>query len=180
MDADVFATRLAACAPRIEEGLCPEEQRIAESFLEEFLCKKRRGMDTPRHDDPVIDLVLRYDVSKVQIGLVSFRSTVVGTFGKLWFGGAAADPLVLDPASLRVQLLDHAALPYVICECANTGGQFLDALIAGLELQPGADPFDDEFPEAPSLSLQCARIAGNEEFWPFYRDVLRWGPDEDT
>ena len=178
MDADTFAARLLACAPSIENGLSSDDLHTAQAFVAEFVCKKRPGMDKPSHDNPLIDLVQRYDMSSVRIGLVSFRSTIDEISGKLWFAKAEADPLVIDPESSRIQLLDHAALPYVICECASSGAQFLDALLAGIEARPDTEPFDGESPEVPSVSLQCARIAGSEDYWPFYRDILGWGLDE--
>lgn len=131
-------------------------------------------MDRPIHDNPVLDLVLRYDMSTVRMGLVSFRNTIETISGKLWFGKAEADRLVVDPGSSRIQLLDHAAPSYVICDCASSGAQFLDALIAGIEPGPENDPFEEDSPELPPVAIQCARAAGGEEFLSFYRDILAW------
>lgn len=179
MDADTFVCRLAACAPSIDEGLSGKALQKAQSSVEEYVCRKRVGMDNPVSDDPIIDLVLRYHLGGVEIGLVSFRNSIEDISGKLWFGTAEADVLVVDQGSSRIQLLDHAALPYVMCDCASSGSQFLDALIAGIELGQEIDPFEEDSPPSVPRSLQCARIAGSDEFRPFYRGILGWGLDED-
>ena len=178
MDADTFVRRLAAWAPSIDDGLPGEDLRRTHSSVEEYVCRKRVGMDNPVDANPIIDLVLRYDLGSVEIGLISFRNSIEDISGKLWFGTAEADLLVVDQKSSRIQLLDHAALPFVICDCASNGSHFLDALIAGIEMGQEIDPFEEDSPPGVLRSLQCARIAGSDKFRPFYRGILGWGLDE--
>ena len=178
MDADTFAARLNSCAPSLNEALEMTEGRreAAEAIRDAYTCRRRPGMEIRVSDNPIIDLVRRYDLSSVEVGLVEFGSAIYELAGKLCFGKAEADPLVIDEDSGHVQLLDHASPGYVICECARNASQFLDALVAGTEILGGRR--SEDIIEDFDVVNRCAELAGGDEYRVFYAQILGWGLDE--
>lgn len=181
MDADTFVARLQAYNSPEDE--LPERadgvQCEIDPVTAPFFCRRRPGMPGSADKNPIIDLVLRYDLSSIDFGLVTFRSEIQDLDGKLWFGEAAGDLLAIDRETLRVQLLDHGAPEYVMCDCAITAERFLDAMIAYLtEPWMEVDLFEEDPPLEPPRSLRLAEIAGGTEYMPFYESILGLGLDE--
>ena len=181
MDADTFVTRLQSCSPSEEEAreIAEGDQIRFSEIIGAYVCSKRPNVEPLDNQDPIIALFLRYDPSSLDFGMITFRTDIQDLNGKLWFGHAAGDWLVIDQETRRVQLLDHSAPDYVVCECARDAGHFLDAMIAYISapwMEIGL--FEEEPPEGPSRSVRLAEIAGGSEFLPFYESILGLGLDE--
>ncbi|MCY2987563.1 MAG: hypothetical protein NTY19_06830 [Planctomycetota bacterium] len=170
MDADQFAARLRDLAPPLDH-LQEQGFTVAEAIgiRRGFECILRTEVSGPVHRDPIVDLLSRYDATGLEIGLIAFASHVEDRGNKLYFGEAESDYLVIDKATGRVQVLDHAKPDHVICECAETSERFFDALIAGLDVASLGDR---------SLG-QCVNLAGGQRYRAFYADILGWGLDAD-
>ena len=155
------------------------DQARFSQIIGSYACSKRPSRESLVEQNPIIDLFLRYDPSSLDFGMITFRTDIRDLNGKLWFGHAAGDWLVIDQETRRVQLLDHATPTHVICECARNAGRFLDAVIAYIsEPWMKVDLFEEEPTEGPSRSVRLAEIAGGSEFLPFHESILGLGLDE--
>jgi hypothetical protein len=85
--------------------------------------------------DPLLDLVTRYDASRVQIGYVRLSDGVAPIESYLRVGEVEADPLVVDPATGEVFARDHAA---PCTPCASTRGSATQP--SGLGARLGSRP----------------------------------------
>lgn len=174
MNADEFAKRLSACAMTVEELLaegCSEHE--ARTLRSEVEAQPREGAQVPIDANPIFDLIARYDLRYVQVGVVRFSPALARMNHSTAFGDAAGDLLVVDDETGRVQLLDHGNSDYLICECALDSSRFLDALIAGMQVPTSPFRGDEDCPLE-----ECIHAAGGEDFRAFYSQILGWGLDE--
>jgi hypothetical protein len=120
--------------------------------------------------DPLLDLVTRYDASRVQIGYVRLSDGVTPIESYLRVGEVEADPLVIDPATGEVLVLDHAAPWYVMLRAARSGAQFLDALLAVAQFPPAGAASGAN--EARACAERCTAAAGGTEFRAFWAGLF--------
>ena len=76
LDAQKFADELRQLTPPAEKlaekGVSPEGIERAQKS---YLCVEKKGLE--RQDDPILDLITRYDLSSVEIGSVTFADEPV-------------------------------------------------------------------------------------------------------
>jgi hypothetical protein len=84
MNSAVFVQTVRECAPPLEvlrkEGLSKKE---ALDFQKRNFAPKLDNSEVIQHQDPILDLLNNYDVSSLEVGMVSFvspaRLTALGT-----------------------------------------------------------------------------------------------------
>lgn len=179
MTADDFVRELRTAAPSAEEfqraGLSLRE---AEDLRLSYVCVPKSTPAGERQADPLLDLLARYDLAKVEIGMVTFTSDV-GTDPDVWrVGKVEMDPLVKDRRTGEVRVNEGSPRGRVLWRCARDGGRFLDALLpAAIFL--GQCAYDSTVSENDGLhqakAQECALAAGGTEYLDFYRMLLGCG-----
>jgi hypothetical protein len=182
MIADEFVMELARMAPSLEELLalgCPEV--AASERIAAFEAKPRLTSDATPADDPLLDLIGRYDTTTLEIGLMAFNQ-----YGLRYYRAALlaqrqvivalyeVDPVAVCLDSGNVIQVDHAEPSYTMARWARDGGAFLEAILKWAAFVP---PFGRERYDAPlweptreeieannaaarAWASECARIAG--------------------
>jgi hypothetical protein len=175
MNADTFVEKLWSCAPSTEQlttvGLGPMES-------EEFQLRNRAALKQPpgmRDNNVLVDLVNRYDVSRVEIGIVRFGEEL--TRSDTWWqvGKAEADPLVVNKLTGEIEVRDLADETVTLWRCAANSASFLEAMLrAGCFLSRTAYDLtlsDDEKARCAEAAA-CAQSAGGVEYQAFYNVLL--------
>lgn len=174
MQVDKFVEELWLCAPPVESlegrGLSPAE---AASFRESFVCKKRS--DSAGYSDSLLELIASYDTSKLEIGTVTFSPYIVEAKRGWHIGYFEIDPIVIDRSTGEVLVEDEAQEGYVMWECAESGGKFLDALLlAGCFL--GRCFYDEQLASDQIARHEqadiCTKAAGGTRYSDFYLVLL--------
>src|SRR4051812_22050680 len=137
MSADEFAAAIAALAPSVAEleakGLSPQS---AENFRKSYQCARRADPPVPGNDNPLLDLLARYDCSRLEIAVVTLGPAGISkgysdkllSQGKRVIGAVEADPLVLDDKTGEIDLRDHSDPNFSMAKVAANGAKLLDAL----------------------------------------------------
>lgn len=176
MTADDFIRQLAAAAPRSEQlqrvGLSPGE---SEDFRLSYFSKPKPTFAGERQTDPLLDLLSRYDLGKVEIGMVTFASEI-GADPDVWrVGKVEADPLVEDRRTSEVRVNEGNPRGQVLWRCARDGGRFLDALLPAAVFL-GQCAYDSTVSENSGLhqakAQECALAAGGNDYLDFYRMLV--------
>jgi hypothetical protein len=174
MDAQKFANELRQLAPPAEKlaenGISQEE---IERTLKSYLCIEKKGLD--RQDNPVLDLITRYDLSSVEIGMVRFTDTLIVQGGSMCIGEFEVDPILMDITSGEIYIVDWAARNHIMWWCAKNGDSFLDALILAERhlSRCGYDyTFADDQTAACEVASNCAEAAGGRKYLDFYKVLV--------
>lgn len=176
MTADDFVAQLKAAAPRAEDlqrvGLSRQE---AEEFQLSYVPIERTGVVVERRTDPLLDLLLRYDLGKVEIGMITFLSDGVTDPKVRQVGRVEADPLLQDLHDGEVRVSEGDLRGRVLWRCAQDGGKFLDALAPAAAFL-GVCAYDWDVSANNALRQakadECALSAGGSAYSAFYRMLL--------
>jgi hypothetical protein len=178
MTADEFVDRLRRAAPSAEQlqnlGFSPQE---AAEFWLSFVCVPRptRAGGSQAQADPLLDLLSRYDLGKVEIGMITFASDL-GRDSDVWrVGTVEVDPLVQDRLTGEVRVTEGSPRGRVLWRCAQDGGGFLDALAPAAAFL-GQCAHDSAVSENAALrrskAQECSVAAGGSDYLDFYRMLL--------
>lgn len=141
----------------ISHGL--DDQEVLE-IQSTFLAAKRGGTVAPRNVSEIERMIIEFDCSTLEVGLVRFNERLeVGALGKC-FAYCEADALVITEDG-RVGLVDHAAPQRVHQFCAASSEQFLDALALVVTREKGQSNTE--------MLAHCANAAGGSEYTDFFR-----------
>jgi hypothetical protein len=175
MNADTFVEQLWSCAPPVEQlmsvGLDPIESS-------EFQLRNRAELKCAtemRDSNVLIDLVNRYDVSRVEIGIVRFDEEVFRTEGWWQVGKVEVDPLVVNKVTGEIEVRDLADETVTLWRCAANSAFFLEAMLrAGCFL--GRTAYDlllsDDQAARCAEAIVCAEAAGGNQYGAFYNALL--------
>lgn len=182
MNAESFAENLLLCAPPMGKLL---ETGVSTAFAEECLgsysCipKSRISRQPTKHS--IIDLLERFDVSKIQVTRVTFRSQVERMGDVLWFGNyqddspAGDDRLVVNSLTGEIEFRDAANPEAVVFFCAKDESSFLEALVVAARYLARC-VWDVEFYENPEMRdkalAECVEAAGGSRYEPFARTLV--------
>lgn len=174
MQADTFVEEVRLCAPPAEklEGMGLSTVEVAR-FRESFSCKKRLASNS--YSDPLLDLVVNYDTSKLEIGTITFNPEVVESERGWRVGQFEIDPLMINRSSGEVHVEDEAKEGYVIWQCAADGEKFLDALLLAACFLAKCS-YDEKLANDQAASHEqagaCTKAAGGSEYLDFYLALL--------
>lgn len=129
--------------------------------------------------DPLLDLVTNFDVSKLEIGPVRFDLTYASDYRpsnrSIMFAKDDADYLVIDNHTREIALLDSQSDGFVIGYCAKDGAHFLDALLEMARRTRVHYPIDlHNLPVIDHCenARACASKAGGDKYLWFYQTAL--------
>jgi hypothetical protein len=178
MTADSFVSRLVRIANSLDilrQYGYPDDE--IEEMRTSYSPPERPGV--PQHIDPVIDLLARYDCSRVEIGMIRLAPQPIEQDWAWAIGKDEADPLVLDKRSGEIKLMELRAggiaqNAHVISIYARTSGMFLDALALTAEtlLRQISGEFRAETEACRQGAELCADAAGGDEYMTPYLILL--------
>ncbi|WPQ60129.1 hypothetical protein SIO70_17440 [Chitinophaga sancti] len=127
------------------------------------------------YSDSLLNLVNDYDLSKIQIGMITFKSELIEDDEYYYIGNIEVDLIVKSKLTGIIQVLEFDNPSHILCDCAVNGDQLLDALlICDSYITKGR--FDDEFRENDEIRTamieECADKAGGSSYIEFYQMLL--------
>jgi hypothetical protein len=177
MQAELFVRQLLFCAPTTDKlnelGLSEAE---ATEFIRSYACLPKSPATTrpPIKDasDPLIELLSNWDLSNVQIGMVSFLDAPeVSKEGHVQIARVELDPLFITADGREVVVSEAGSEKHLLWRASKTGGQLLDALIVAAKFltQRAVQEINmDDSDAAKRIAELCATLAGGTEYHPFY------------
>jgi hypothetical protein len=167
MDAQTFAIKLIEAAPSDEAlhkiGLSEEaieKERISYQPVPKIQVDQLSG-------DPLIDLIVHFDLSNVEIGMIRFENQIRKEVNRWIIGAVETDHLVLDLHTRGIRV-DDFRTGSLLWDCARDSSRFLDALV--LAAQFLAKCMIDESVYADSnasnrTACACAEAAGERRIY---------------
>ncbi len=144
-----------------EYGLDNEEiEEMRSTFL-----APRRPVSIADGLSQIEQLIVGFDCSKLEVGLVRFNGRLVPHRAGTCFAYCEADPLVLVEDG-SVWLCDHVQPDSVFQPCAESADRFLDAMATFASIRSDGESWMGRTGEAVDL---CATAAGGERFADFFR-----------
>jgi hypothetical protein len=179
MKSESFVYSLANIAPKREDF---EKYSVSETFINDEI---QRYHCVPRNDiqqsqlflSEVLELLNRYDCSRLEIGLVNFMNDYIESANYIQFGTVEMDLLVVNKVTLEVEVLDYACPDHTIWYCASNGESFLDALFLSaqyLKTIMFGKLLDANSEGAESTVNICAYLAGGSKYRSFYDMLLNY------
>lgn len=141
-------------------GLDDEEiEEIRSTFL-----APKRGPSDKRNLSPLERMVVEFDCSKLELGLVRFSDRLISLPLGTCFGYCEADPLVLTEDG-SVALCDHERPDLVHQLCAENADRFLDAMATFVSLRSEKAAWMGKVDQAAD---KCATAAGGRKYMDFF------------
>lgn len=125
-------------------------------------------------EDELVNLVMNYDLSEIDFGDVSFAEEVLGDDESYEVGMFEEKFIVIDRKSGEVHIEDDDE-GTIVFACASNSEKFLDALwvaVRYFSLQLDKNLKDTDLESCQIKAKQCAEVAGDESYIPFYEDFL--------
>lgn len=175
MDADRFCTELWLAAPEaarlVDAGLSPAQ---AEKFRLSYRCIEKKGAIS-EFEDPLLDLITRYDISSIEIGMIRFASLAARS-NQMWtVGKVESDPIILDSVSGELVVKDLHDKGHILWHCAFGSDRFLDALIPVARFLATCTwdlALLENQQEACKVADDCAILAGGSAYLNFYQMLV--------
>jgi hypothetical protein len=175
MNATQFAKALADSAPDVQKlidvGLSEAE---AYRFRDAYICNPRITQ-VLIHDDAVCKLLAAYDVSHVEIGMISFLKDPVQNGDFIQIGKWEADPLKIVLRDQSIIVHELGSKEHILARCASTPHQFLDALAVAAPVL-GRCSWDVNLSGNVNrlrvTAKECANAAGGLVYESFFMTLL--------
>jgi hypothetical protein len=176
MNSSEFVSSLAESAPSphdlLSAGLSLSE---AQEFRRSFIAYEHPLHPRQKSDDPLIELVTKYDLSNVAIGMVSFSALNADRHGST-VGRVEADHLLISCANNEVLVCDIAHSGHILWRCAKDSSAFLSALAVAAQ-HLGRCAWDVTYAENPAntraVATRCKELAGGSDYASFWMMLLR-------
>jgi hypothetical protein len=177
MDAVAFIMHLKEAAPASADlercGLTGDQ---AAGFIKSFHCVKRdRPLSEPSGADMALELLRRWDLNQVEIGMVRFPDPPDLRHGGIRIGCVEADPLVLLTNGDGILVYELNTKERLLWHVARDGSALLEALVIAARFlsKRAVGRIDSNDYEAARLTaLHCASAAGGDAFTGFYTMLL--------
>jgi hypothetical protein len=127
-------------------------------------CTPRESLGPRRPHNPLEDLLVRFDCTRVALGRVHFVSHPRPHFAGQVVGVFESEPIVLEQGG-TVSLFEHERFGEKLLDCAVDGASFLRALSGFLEIAYARKAWLHRLDEAAAT---CAMLAGGPRHEPFY------------
>jgi hypothetical protein len=173
MNANDFVKKLCASAPSIESlreiGLSEAE---SDSFRAGYICLPRRSPLPLIASNEITDLMILWDVSMIEIGILRLLGTPSIHYGLgVQIGLVESDPILITDRSSEIVVEEVGTAGHVLWKVARSPGQFLDALVLAAKFftdrAVGTIGFDD-LEAAKATANKCSTLAGGDEYTEFY------------
>jgi hypothetical protein len=177
MELDDFVLALAESAPSIADlEKCGLSKEQALDFAKSFLCVKReRPWPVVSGSNQLLELLRRWDLRKVEIGMVRFPDPPTEQLGYVCVGRVEVDPLVILPGTEEIAVHELGSKEHLLWLVAKSGSTLLDALIVAARFlaQRTVGTIDfDNFKAARLVATECATVAAGEKYSDFYKMLL--------
>lgn len=173
MTADEFLRHLEQAMPERAslEGHGLDKDEI--EALQATFVAPARATTTATEVSEVERMVLDFDCSKIEVGLVRFNDGPAASPHGTCFAYCEADPLVVLRDG-RIALFDHASPRTLLQPCAPDSSRFFDAMAAFVSLRREKAAWKGRAEEA---ATRCAEAAGGREYRAFYRGLVAFLED---
>ncbi len=176
MTSSEFVERLKALAPDEKDIFEIEpDKEFVEQYLSSYSLK--RINDDTVSNDPLLDLIYKYDISPLDISMIGFnnKEDVLETDKYIFFGKEEANALVINKITNEVILLNSEDPDYIISKCSKDTDSFLEALLLVEEFNQQMF-FDEDLVEDQiaimAKAKEIAEIAGGEKYLNFHLNSL--------
>jgi hypothetical protein len=165
---DEFVSRLKDCEPSMKEllELGVTSSRTMERIRQSYRLKIRdQPIQNPKPDDPICQLISKYDTTKLEIGQVIFADEIIALDGSIKIGDVGGDNLVILEKSGEVVILEFG-LNHLLEKCAKSSASFLEAMLtyACNAEKPNTD--------TENLLEESIHKAGGEDYRTFFEMML--------
>lgn len=143
--------------------------------IEAYNPRPKRPSQTISSNDPLIRLVNDYDLSKTEIGMISFEPEVTETEDYYYVGKDEVDFLCISRFSHEVVLVPFDAPLDIACKCAQNSSLFLEAIVTLAKFMEKRSIDDDLYNDqaaAVAMAEYCSEIAGGDQYLNFYKYLL--------
>lgn len=176
MNAEEFVNKLKLCAPREDElRLAGISDNMVSELRRSYGCHIGTSLNDGQVSDELLRLLIRFDCGDVVIGAIRLKSGTDIRARPIVVGSVEADPICYDPTSGEVAVFDHGAPDHLLWRCAQSGGEFLDALVTAACFL-GKRMTQSDTTGACATASSCASLAGGDAYENFYKVLL--GCDE--
>ncbi len=173
MDADMFVKQIDACTPSLEAlmqaGLTSsraEGVRAVQNF--------RLTSTQKASHDPVLDLIGRYEMATVEIGLMTFCPIAIPLAAGWFVGEIEAEPIYLSRQDGSLFTEEYGEPGHILWDCARDSGSFLDAMLkvaCFLTRCATEDLYNDQVTRH-AIASECTVATGGELYRNFYEMLL--------
>ncbi|MEK6153608.1 hypothetical protein WIW50_10130 [Flavobacteriaceae bacterium 3-367] len=176
MTSSEFVDNLKLIAPS-EKSLV--EQGLKKDFIENYLDGYNLKMINSETvtDDPLLDLIYKYDISNLDIGMIRFenRDDIMDTGRFILFGSYDADVVAIDKITNEVVVLDWEEESRIMGKCSKDTETFLSALLKVAEFNEKMSSNDNLLNDQDAIknkAREIASTAGGENYIDFYLNIL--------
>jgi hypothetical protein len=123
----------------------------------------------------MLELLRGWDLTKVQIGMVSFPDPPSEGPDVISIGCVEADLLVILRKTGEIVVQEYGTKGHVLWRVAENGARLLDALIIAARFIEETGSEETDFPDpviARRVALECANVAGGREYLEFYEMLV--------
>lgn len=171
----------AAFVEQIKEFAVTKEDLKNADFPDEFAGMLANGYrytslgKIKNSANEIINLISNYDMSQVEIGMISFNKEIEENEGFIFFGKVELDLLAVSKGNNEIVIVDYSSPDDIIQYCASNSSRFLDAMMAAwratTEFLMDEEKADDyEYRE--QVINTCTELAGGDAYFDFYDNML--------
>ena len=128
------------------------------------LCVLRENPGPRRGENPLEELLIRFDCTRLLLGRVTFVSLPRPHFAGQVVGVFESEPIVLERTG-EVSLFEHERFGEKLLDCARDAGSFFRALTGFLRIAYQRRHWLTRLDDA---AVHCAELAGGPRYEPFY------------
>ena len=172
MKATTFLESVKNFRPSLNDFVQAGFGSYAQKLLEKYYYEEH---DDKLYDNELVDLVSNYDVSKLEIGMISFNSKIEENSTCYFFGRYEVDILAINKASKEIVMLDNGDIDFVMRFCAVDANHFLDAMFVALKaitlfLLDNSKAKDGNY--RSNIAAECTKLAGGDKYFSFFNDLV--------
>lgn len=175
MDHITFISRLKDSSLSDEEyrknGLNKKETAEFKAFHEAKERKEKLDYDGSMLNDEIVRMICEFDLSTVEIGMITFLEEAHETAQYLFFGKFEVDDLVIDLTTREILLLEEDSAN-ILLYCAKNSSSFLEAILSMSKFLSKRG-FDEQLYQDEKANLLMAAAAGNLAGGAKYADFFR-------
>ncbi|HEX4372708.1 MAG TPA: hypothetical protein VHZ50_05315 [Puia sp.] len=177
MSPEIFAKELKQSAPSFEQL---SARNLSSEFIDDFIKSYNCILKTHINlkvisNDSMINLILLYDCSKIEIGIVTFVHEIIEMSDYYQIGNVEQDVLIINKISHQVEVLDYTNKNHTIWQCASNSDNFLQAILICAKYSTARiiDPVLVENKKYTKEAVHlCFEKAGGIDYIDFYKMLL--------
>ncbi len=166
---------------QIKDFAVTKEDLKNADFPDEFAGMLAKGYEykvlpkTKNSANEIINLIANYDMSSVEIGMISFDKEIRETEGFYFFGKVELDLMAISKGNNEIVVVDYSDTDEIIQYCAANSKKFLAAMMtawrATTEFLLDEEKADD-YDYREEVIAKCTELAGGDAYFDFYDNML--------